>query len=147
MSNPFAHKTGDEIMASWQMRALAGSRDKLQQVIFRAMANEYTAVTSNTWRTLLRMINPLFTDAPLPGLVGYAKIMQSGRVVSEVIMDKYGVRRTQVIYANKDEFISDVRRFADWLKLNDADRLEMFEVLARWITADTRVGVNGEKVA
>lgn len=145
--NPFAHKSGAEIMATWQIRALDATRGKLQQVLFRAMANEYSGITSNTWLTLLRLINPDFTDAPLPGLIGYAKVMQSGRVVSEVVMDKMGTRRLQVVYQSKDEFVSDMRRLADRLKLNDVDRVAMFALLGKWIVADYRVGVNGEKLA
>jgi len=145
--NPFAHRSGPEIMATWQIRALRETRGKLQQVLFRAMANEYTAITEQTWRTLLKMINPDFTDAPLPGLIGYAQVLPSGRVVSEVLVDRYGTRQLQAIYRNKDEFVSEMRRLADRLKLNDVDRVTMFALLAKWITVDHRLDVHGERKA
>lgn len=144
MSNPFAHKSGEEIAAMWQTRALHASTGKMQHVLFRAMANEYTGVTSKSWVLLLSIIIPNF-NPDQPFLDGHAKIMQSGRVVSEVFYR--GDRRLQVVYQNKDEFISEMRRLADRLKLNDVDRVAMFALLGKWIVADYRVGVHGEKLA
>lgn len=141
--NPFAHKTGEQIMATWQARALRGSEGKLQHVLFTAMVNEYSAITQNTWLVLLGVIIPKF-NADQPFLNGYAKIMPSGRVVSEVFYR--GDRQLQMIYRSKDEFISEMRKLADKLKLDDLDRVAMFALLGKWIAADLRVGVEGELV-
>ena len=70
--------------------------------------------------------------------------MQSGRVVAMVVDRLQGARLSE-IYRNKDAFISDLRRFADKLKLSDADRVAFFAVLGGWIVADLRVDVHGEK--
>lgn len=128
----------------WQAAALRRSTGKMQHVLFTAMQNEYTAITPNTWLVLLNIIIPHF-NADQPFLNGYAKIMPSGRVVSEVFYR--GERQLQVVYHSKDEFISEMRRLADRLKLNDLDRVAMFALLGKWIVADYRVGLNGEKLA
>ena len=146
MSNPFAHLSGEQISATWQIRALREARGKLQYVLWRAMANEYTGITANTWETLLRLINKNFKEMPLPGLLGYAMIVPSGRVVSQVVDKDYGLR-LQVIYRHKPEFLSELRRLADRLKLDDLDRADMFAVMGKWITVDYRIGVDGERLA
>ena len=142
--NPFAHKSADELAQMWQLRSLHASHklDPLHRVIFAAFLEEYSGVTPGTWSVIYR---GLFGNHDIAWPIkGYAKIMQSGRVVAMVVDRLQGARLSE-IYRNKDEFISDLRRFADKLKLSDADRVAFFAVLGGWIVADLRVDVHGEK--
>lgn len=126
----------------WQSRALAAAEGKLQRVMLVALAKEYGAVLP----ILLRVTFPGFVDIPRPFLCGYATIMRSGRVACDVTASDGTIYRA-AIYRTKDEFVGEMRKLADKLKLNDADRTEMFAVLQKWIVADLRVGPNGERLA
>ena len=149
MSNPFAHKSADELAAMWQLKAMAWTfknSPKLFAILLRVLANEYTAVTHNTWAVILRGM----TGTPdLPGnivLQGYARVEPSGRVTT-IATTRDGEVFRMALYRNKYAFVSDMRRIADKLKLNDGDRIAMFDVLKGWITEDKTVSVHGEKIA
>lgn len=149
--NPFANKSGAELADTWQLRCLVATKKlqpKLHRVLLQTFFEEYPAVTPNTWDTLLRV---LFRDAGVeslgrPLLVGRARVEQSGRVTTEIV-DSYGRRCRAALYRTKDDFIGDLRRLADRLKLSDLDRTEMFAAMGKWITADLRIGVHGERLA
>ena len=149
MSNPFAYKSAEELAAMWQLRAMAWTlknSPKLFAILMRIMANEYTGVTHNTWQVILRGM----TGSPeLPGhivLQGYARIEESGRVTT-MATTRAGDFFRMAIYRTKYEYVSDMRRLADKLKLSDADRTAMFDVLKSWIPEDRTIDVRGEKVA
>lgn len=133
-------KAAEEIRLMWQARALLSSKDKMQRVLLVAIAKEYPAA----FKTLLRAIG--ITDINRPFLCSYATIAPSGRIVCDMI-EKSGIKRTVAVYQNENEFIYDMRKLADEIKLDDKDRTEMFTVLQKWITKDQRVGVFGERVA
>lgn len=133
-------KVAEEVRAMWQARALLAAKDKIQRVLLVAIAKEYPAA----FRTLLRAIG--IADINRPFLCSYATIVPSGRIVCDMI-EKDGSKRTVAIYKNENEFIYEMRKLADELKLNDADRIEMFTVLQKWVTKDQRVNVFGDKLA
>lgn len=145
MKNPFKGMSKEEIRATWQSRALAGAQQfdhKLGKVLLVVLADEYAGIIA----PLLHATFNGFTDITRPFLSGYATITQTGAMLCDLVRTDGSVRKEK-IYDSDDDFISDMRNLADKLKLDDADRIDFFRVLRRWVTADLRVGVNGEKLA
>jgi hypothetical protein len=140
--NPFAGKVADEIRQMWQARALREATGKLQRVLLVVFAKEYAAVLP----VLLKVAIPGFKDIQRPFLSGYATILQSGRLVCDMTCADGEIHKTE-IYRTVDDFIGEVRRFADRLKLGDRDREEMFALLQKWVAADLRIDHMGRKLA
>jgi hypothetical protein len=148
MSNPFANKSEEQIRSSWQGRALALSakeNGRMFRVLVRSLLNEYTGVTYNTWEYVLKLSIPGFVDLDRPLLLGYARAELSGRITTQYI-NRNGDPFRVAIYRDKAEFVSEMRRLADRLKLGDRDRTAMFDTLKKWITEDKSIGVHGEKL-
>lgn len=142
MNNPFKGMSKEEIRATWQSRALAAADGKLGKVLLVVLTDEYAGIIS----PLLYATFDGFHDITRPFLSGYATITPTGAIICDLVRTD-GSMRKEKIYDSDDNFISDMRNLADKLKLDDADRIDMFRVLRRWVTADLRVGVNGEKLA
>jgi hypothetical protein len=138
--NPFLHKPAEEIRQMWQSRALRAAKDKQARVLVGALAKEYAAALP----ILLRASISDFEDIQLPFLSGYAAISASGRIICDMT-DRDGEVRKVEVYKSQDEFLSDMRKLADELKLSDAERGEMFAMLKRWIVADMRIDEHGRR--
>jgi hypothetical protein len=136
----FKNKVAEEVRAMWQARVLLGSSGKMQRVVIVALAKEYPQAL----QALLRACG--IEDLERPFLCSYATITPSGRVACEMI-EKDGSKKFVAIYHNEDEFISEMRKLADKLKLSDKDRTEMFLVLQKWVASDRRVGLLGQRLA
>jgi hypothetical protein len=140
--NPFAKKVAGQIEQMWQCRVLRASHGKLRQVVLVMLAKEYAGAMP----VLLRVAFPGFQDLSRPMLTGYATIVWSGHMVCD-LMDRDGIIKRETIYGSVDEFIGEVRRLADLLKLNDKDREEMFVTLQKWVVADRRINHEGRRRA
>lgn len=132
-----AHKHADEIRGMWQSRVLKAADAKLQRVMLIAIAKEYPA-------DLLLLLRATFGTAEIgkPFYSGYATILASGRVVCmqhDVDSNRLVWKGVVKVYDNEDQLISQTRRLADKLKLSDADRIEMFTVLQKWVARDDRI--------
>jgi hypothetical protein len=139
--NPFAGKIADEIRQMWQARALREATGKLQQVMLVVFFQEYDEALK-----ILLHVNGI-VDIKLPAYSGYATISPGGRLVCDEMIDRQKTTRKTTVYHNEGEFIGEMRRFADRLKLNDRDREEMFAVLRKWVVADLRIDHMGRKLA
>jgi hypothetical protein len=140
--NPFLSKHAEEIRQMWQSRALVAAEGKLGRVLLVVFAKEYAAALP----ILLRVSIPGFEDIKAPFLSGYASIMPTGRLVCDMTCTDGSIRKTE-IYRSNDEFVGEMRRLADRLKLSDEDRDEMFMVLRKWVTADLRIDHEGKRLA
>ena len=136
-----ATRHAEELRGMWQGRALAETKGRLFVVAL--------AIISFEWPTalpiLLRVVFPGFRDIARPFIDSYATVDKFGRVVARVMTNSGA--RLQVIYETEGEMVKEFRDLADRLKLSDAERIEMTGVLKKWVAADHRVDVNGEKVA
>ena len=139
--NPFARKLADEIAEMWQCRVLRASHGKLRHVLLAALAQEYFAAMP----VLMPVAFPGFVKLTHPILSGYATIVWSGRMVCDLI-EWDGTRKKETIYDSLDEYIGEVRRLADALKLDDADREQMFTVMQKWVVADHRINHEGRRL-
>lgn len=145
MTSPFKDKVTEEIRSMWQCRALKEADGKLQRVMLIALTKEYPT-------DLLRLLQVAFGTIEIPDKFysGYARITPSGHLVcmwhekdSSGLWWKGFVK----VFDSDEKFTGEMRRLADKMKLDDADRVEMFRVLRKWVTKDERVGVEGQRLA
>jgi hypothetical protein len=138
-----AKKHADEIRDMWQSKALRESRGLMRKVVITALAKEYpTAII-----ILLKVTFPDFKDIDRPLLASYAHIAIDGSVRCDII-GRDGKRTEAVqIFESEIKFLYELRKLADSLKLSDFDRTQMFMILQKWVAADKRVGVMGQKLA
>jgi hypothetical protein len=129
-----------KLRETWQCRALATSDGVTARVIMAVLFAEYPAVMPVVIKTL-----EIRDDDLLPALMGYAAISPSGRVICE-LMDRDRSRKTVVVYDNEERMKWHLRCLADKLKLADAERERMFELVQKWIAADMRYDHEGRKV-
>lgn len=153
MSNPFAHKSKEEVLDMWQARALRAAQGKLGRVLLQSMRKEYIGVTDTSWATLLRWIYKIdgfllgLNDLiKFPRLIGYGRVERSGRITCVLQYADMRVERI-ALYRSKEEFVGDMRTLADALKLTDVDRAAMFALIGRWLPEDHTIGLRGEKLA
>lgn len=142
MTLTLSQKHADEIREMWQSRALRESTGKLRKVVIVALAKAYPGAL----QTLLKVTFPNFIDIDRPIYTSYARISLTGKLMCDMI-DRKGEKHLVKVYESEDEFTGEMRRLADGLKLNDADRVEMFGILQKWVVGDKRVGVEGQRLA
>lgn len=134
-------KAAGDLRNTWQARLLAAAKGTDQAVAIIILAQEWP----NAMDALLRVVFPGFTDLKRPFLSGYARIWTNGAVLCPAMFNDG--RRVIRLYDNPQHLTDAFRKLADTLKLDDADRADLFRVLKRWVVADHRIGVNGEKLA
>jgi hypothetical protein len=125
-----------DLRASWQGRALTEIRGPARAVLLSVLAHTLDTALP----TLCAVVFPDFDGSiEPPYLTSAAKIDKSGAVVADVC-DRDGViHKDQVIFLNELQMRDAFRRFADRLKLNDEDRIEMFKYAQAWVVADRRL--------
>lgn len=133
------HRLAFELRASWQARALAGTRDKLQAVVMSVLAHNY----DEAMPVLMEIAFPGFvvggTSIRDAVYVSAGRIDKAGRIVADMV-NRYGVKtRDSVVFDSEVQMRGVFRRLADMMKLNDADRIEMFHAVQRWVVADRRI--------
>lgn len=140
----FAHMKAEEIRETWQSRTLDKARGVTAKVLGQALLLEYAKDFKVLFRATFREEGS--EHRMLPHLWGYATIWPSGRIICDVI-DRSFECAPKEIYESEDAMIRGFRALADELKLDDAERKEMFTVLRKWIKRDLRVGPEGQKLA
>lgn len=127
----------------WQGRALAEATGTTAAVLLSVLAHNY----DDAMPVMLRVVKPITWDAAnqtlrAPFLSSAGKVAKSGAVVADIVQRDGTIIKQAVLYANELALRDDFRRLADRLKLDDADRQEMFKAVQRWVVADTRLDPN-----
>lgn len=73
----------------------------------------------------------------LPMLNNTAVITEAGEVLCDYV-SRHGVLHRRFHIGNVQRIVGDFNRLCDELKLNDAESIEVFETLRRWISIDER---------
>jgi len=130
-------RLADDLRRTWQARALVETqRTQLGGVVLSMLAHSYDDVMP----TLMRVVFPGFQGIRPPFLCSAGKINKRGHVIADVVMrDNQPPRKNRIIYRSLTELRDDFRHLADSLKLDDRDRIDMFNCLQRWIVADQRL--------
>lgn len=112
--------TPEEERESWQYRAVAATRGN----------------TSQLGALVIAILKRPGRQAP-PAFGPSAVITPDGFVMSNFV-DKHGMVAVGVVVGSVDEVVGNFRGLADHLKLNDAERQEMFDLMRDWISTDYR---------
>jgi len=129
--------TGEELRTSWQGRALALTEieaQKLCRVLMSVIADNYD-------EAMPFLFHAVFGSAAVrtPFLCSSPKINKAGQIVADVI-SKYGTRqKNHVVFDDENQMEGVFRRLADWLKMTDAERIDLFIAVRFWVKADQRL--------
>jgi hypothetical protein len=134
-SRQFENSLAFDLRGSWQARALAAADGRTAMVLLSVLSHTYDAALI----VLLPLVFPGYVEPSLPCLASCGKVAKSGAVVADVILRDHRVVKDKPIYRDEIALQNDFRRLADRLKLNDADRIEMFKCVQRWVVADRRL--------
>lgn len=126
---------GFDLQASWQVRALRAAQGQTLMALESVLSFTYEHV-------ILIMIETAFPwrfEPTLPCISSNPVVSKTGAVVADVIDRDHHVAKNQTIYKSEVAMQNDFRSLADRLKLSDADRVEMFKCVQRWVVADRRL--------
>jgi hypothetical protein len=135
LAERLVRKHAQELRDMWQARALAEARGRTAAVLLSVLAHNYDEVMP----TLLRVVFPGFSSITAPFLTSAGRVSKTGAIVADVV-DRHGkITKRSPLYPSEFALRDDFRRLADRLKLSDADRMEMFEAIKRWVVCDYRL--------
>ena len=124
-----------DIKDTWQARCLVGAREWQKAIVLSVLAHNF----DDAMPALLETVYPGFRSIVPPFLTTAARVDKTGRVVANVRMPGGRIVKDMVLYRNEVALRNDFRKLADKLKLNDADRVELFGAVKRWVVADRRL--------
>lgn len=124
-----------DLRGSWQVRAIGEAKGQTWMVLLSVLAHTYDAALL----VMMELVYPDFDGSiPAPHLTTAAKIDKSGAIVADVV-DRNGVIKEVAIYSSEIALRDDFRRLADRMRLNDANRTELFKCVQCWVVADRRL--------
>jgi hypothetical protein len=132
-----AKMSGEELRCSWQGRALMFAHfnsPQLKTALISLFADNYDD-------TLPFLLSAVFTDwyVRAPFYCSNPKINKSGCIVADLIMPDGAKLGDAVIFTSTQQMQDVFRKMADKLKFSDADRVDMFVAVHRWVKADQRL--------
>lgn len=131
-------KHAQDLRGLWPCRAMVEAKGKLGMVLLSVLAHTF----DEAMPVLLRVAFPGFIEPALPCLISAGRVAKSGAIVADMI-DREGGKHTRCpIYPSETVLRDEFRRLADKLKLDDADRTELFKCVQRWVVADMRLDPN-----
>lgn len=137
--DPVAARHLKDLRDLWPCRVLRHTeRQPIGAVVLSVLSHTYDEVLL----TFLHATFPGFAGLNPPGIVSAARISKTGAIVADFMDAEGNVTKNAVIYRSEKILRDEFRRLADRLKLNDADRTEMFKVVQRWVVADMRLDPN-----
>lgn len=127
----------EELRTSWQGRALASTNGK--GAMLAVLMSLFADAHDTALPFLMRAVFPEWHGVYTPFLCSSPKIDKAGRVIADIML-KGGVKNVgYVVFESEDQMQTVFRRLGDWLKLSDADRVEMFDMVRAWVKADMRL--------
>lgn len=93
--------------------------------------------TSRLGLILLAVIGQTPADRPMISIKRGAAIMPDGTVVADCML-RFQMEYRATALGTVQEIVGNFRGLADHLKLSDAERLEMFDLLRKWMGKDLR---------
>jgi hypothetical protein len=125
-----------ELRDMWQGRALAHTRHTaLGMVVLSVLSHNF----DDGMPVMLRAVFPGFESITAPFLCTAAKVDKTGTIVADMVTRDGKIEKDTVIFRDELHMQSEFRRLSDDLRLNDADRQELFHSVKRWVVADRRL--------
>lgn len=133
----------EQLRQSWQGRALACTNGKghMLAVLMSLLADAY----DDAFPFLMRAVFPEWHGVYTPFLCTSPKIDKAGRVVADLMLKDGAKIKGHIVFASEQEMQDAFRRLADWLKLSDADRINLFDKVRAWVKADLRLDPNMDR--
>jgi hypothetical protein len=130
----------EELREPWQTRVLTRTRyEPIGMVVLSVLGHSY----DDKLLLWLAAAFPGFRSISTPFLCSAGKIDKTGRVIADVVWEDFSLpAKAQPIFRDVRHMEGSFRRLADRLKLNDADRTELFDALKKWVVADMRLDPN-----
>ena len=134
-----ARDDDDALRASWQGRVLKAARGRMMFFITSMLAHSF----DDDLPFLLNAVRPLCWDSArrslrAPFLCSIGRINYGGMIEAKVV-HRDGTTSHDVIFPSSRQFETDLRRLADAVKLDDAERIEFFAHARRWVGSDQRL--------
>ena len=123
-----------DLRDTWQGRCAAAARGRRAMVLMSALCHSYEEAAP----ILYALIFPNHGKVMAPYLESCGRIAKNGTVTAKV-RGRNGLVAEEVIYRNELALRDDFRSLADELKLPDAERVELFGAIKRWVVADRRL--------
>lgn len=134
-----------DLRQTWQGAVLAASlyadganvrpKHKLGMCMLSVLSHNF----DDAMPVMLLVVFPDFKLGGAPYLCSAAKIARTGHVMADMITRDGQKVQNQALFRSTRAMESEVRKFADTLHLNDAERVELFAALKRWVVADYRL--------
>lgn len=131
-----------DLRATWQARVLLAAQAKTGGVIGAVTLSVLAHNYDDAMLTLLKVLFPGFESITPPFLCSAGKVDKSGAVVADLVERAGVITKNYRLYRDEISLRDDFRRLADELKLRDADRVELFAAVKRWVVADRRLDPN-----
>lgn len=127
-------------MATLFATNLAGGavpRDKVSMCVLSVIAHR---LSIEDMQFLLRSCGFRGTGAPM--LTSAAKIAKTGHIMADFLSRDCRRYRNQSLFRNARAMETAMRNFADLVRLDDAERVEFFDSVKRWVVCDYRKDPN-----
>lgn len=131
-------KHAQDLRQSWQGRVLAASTGKLGAVALSVLAHNY----DDAMPVLLRVVFPGFTSIAAPFYCTAGKVAKTGQVIADMVTRDGQVIKNAEVFRDEKQMEGAFRRLADRLRLSDAERVELFACVKRWVVCDFRLDPN-----
>jgi hypothetical protein len=131
-----------DLRATWQARVLLAAQAKTDGVIGAVALSVLAHNYDDAMMPLLQVLFPGFESITPPFLCSAGKVDKSGAVVADMVERAGKIVKNYRLYRDEIALRDDFRRLADELKLADADRVELFGAVKRWVVADRRLDPN-----
>jgi hypothetical protein len=135
--------SAEELRQSWQGRALVLTADvapKLCRVLMSLFADSYD-------ETMPFLLHAAFGACTVtaPFLCSSPRINRAGQVTADLI-NKYGNKqKNYVVFDDERQMECLFRKLADRMKLDDAERIDLFICVRHWVKADFRLDPNFDR--
>jgi hypothetical protein len=124
-----------DLRETWQARVLAGTKGRLNAIVLSVLAHNF----DDGMPVLLRVVYPGFVSIQPPFYSSAARIMRSGQIAADVVDRDGRTTKNEEVFRSTRHMEGTFRRLADRLKLTDAERIELFAAVKRWVVADFRL--------
>jgi hypothetical protein len=124
-----------DLRETWQARLLACAEGKMGAVVLSVLAHNF----DDAMPVLLRLVFPGFTTITAPFFCSAGKVAKTGQVCADMVTRDGSIVKMAAIFRDTRQMEGQFRRLADRLHLTDAERVEMFAAVKRWVVADFRL--------
>lgn len=142
-----SRRHAQDLRRTWQARALLAAlepgectppRDKIGMCVLSVLSHNY----DDALEVLLCIVFAPWRSIGAPFLCSPAKIAKTGQVMADLITKDGRKITNQALFKSTQRMEYEFRKFADALRLNDDERVELFAAVKKWVVCDYRLDPN-----